>query len=201
MSNDVKKRIISESMLLIYDHGVKTMTMDELAKRIGVSKRTIYEQFENKDALLTAVINHYKKYREAEHKKNTESSPTVIHAFFNSLKGIDSAMFSKMVSLYDEVKRYHPAVYTKIVENEKEEMEKAKEFFEMGIKQGVFRKDLNADITAFLLRNILLQLWDSKGRLNEQFSLENIFGEFVYIFIRGCCTEKGLKIVGNLESA
>jgi len=199
VKNDVKQRILTESMPLIFNNGIKAMTMDELAKRIGVSKRTIYEHFKDKDALLIAILNHYKKIRETQFNKISKESPTVIHIFFNSMP--DSAMFSKIVSLHDEIKRYHPAVYSKILHaEEKYETERAKTFFEEGIKQGVFRADLNADITAILFRNCLRQLWSNKEETFDQtYSLEDIFGTFVYVFIRGCCSEKGLKIIDNLH--
>jgi len=184
-------------MSLIFNHGVKAMTMDELARRIGVSKRTIYEHFEDKDALLIAILNRYKKLKEAQVNKISKDSPTVIHMFFNSVP--ESSTFTKIVSLHDEIKRYHPAVYTKMLHaEEKHEIERTKKFFEQGIKQGVFRKDLNVDIAAQLLRSTLRQLWNNKDEFFERHTLENIFGTFVVVFIRGCCTEKGLKVLEKL---
>ncbi|MCL2683226.1 MAG: TetR/AcrR family transcriptional regulator [Bacteroidales bacterium] len=199
MSNDVKQRILSESMQLMFSNGIKVMTMDELAKRIGVSKRTIYEHFEDKDALLTAVLKSHKKEKEAQIKKNFGNSPTVIHAFFQFLTNIESTTFSKVISRYDEIKRYHPAVYSKIVcDNKKQEIENTKFLFGLGIEQGVFRKNLNIDIIAPLFRNFLLQLWNDGSELKEQYPFEKTYEMVMEIFIRGCCTEKGLKVVEKL---
>ena len=199
MSNDVKQRILSESMQLMLNHGIKVMTMDELAKRIGVSKRTIYEHFEDKDTLLIAILNHHKKQTQQQSKTNLKNSPTVIHAVFHVLTNVESSLFSKVISRYDEIKRYHPDVYSKIIcDNENQEIKKTKYLFELGIKQGVFRKDLNVEIIAPLLRSFFLQLWNNENGLREQFPFEKIFETFMQIFIRGCCTEKGLDVVESL---
>ena len=199
MKNDVKQRILTESMPLIFNNGIKAMTMDELAKRIGVSKRTIYEHFKDKDALLIAILNHYKRVREVQLNKISKESPTIVHLLFNSMP--DSSEFSRIVSLHNEIKRYHPAVYSEILHvEEKHETERVRKFLEKGIKQGVFNQDLNVELTAVLWRNIIRQLWNTKEEIfGQTYALEDIFGTFVYVFIRGCCSEKGLKIIDNLH--
>jgi AcrR family transcriptional regulator len=199
MNNDVKKRILIESMQLMFSYGIKAMTMDELAKRIGVSKRTIYEYFEDKNALLTAIILYNKKQKETESKKILEKSPTIIHAFFHHINNFENPLFSKIVSYAHEIKRYHPAVYQKVVSgNEKQELERIKILFELGIEQGVFCDNLNVDIVAFLFRSALYQFWSNENGVQEQVPLGKLLESFMTIFIRGCCTEKGLKIVEKL---
>ncbi|MDR0437420.1 MAG: TetR/AcrR family transcriptional regulator [Bacteroidales bacterium] len=199
MNNDVKQRILSESMQLMFNHGIKVMTMDELAKRIGVSKRTIYEHFEDKDALLSEVLKYHIKQKETQSKKSLEKSPTVIHAFFDFFTNVESSALSKAISRYDEIKRYHPIVYSKIIrDNDSQEIENTKYLLNLGIKQGVFRKDLNIDIIAQLLQTFFHQILNEENGLRELFPLEKIFGTFMQIFIRGCSTEKGLKVVETL---
>jgi AcrR family transcriptional regulator len=200
MSNDVKKRILSESLPLMLNYGVKAMTMDELAKRIGISKRTIYEHFEDKDTLLTEILQYNKKLKEQQFKKVLEESSNVIHAFFHLLTNTESSTFTKMVSRHEEIKRYHPAVYQKIVcSDENQEIERVEKLFKLGVKQGVFRKNLKTDIAASLFRTILFQLWNDENKLREQYAFEKIFRSFIEIFIRGCCTEKGLDVIETIQ--
>ncbi|MDR2907961.1 MAG: TetR/AcrR family transcriptional regulator [Bacteroidales bacterium] len=199
--NDVKQRILLESAHLMLAHGIKVMTMDELAKRIGVSKRTIYEHFQDKDTLLTAVIQYFKKETEAVNKKILQESPTVIHAIFHFLtNNIESLSFSQLISRHDEIKRYHPVVYEKeIVCHTEEETEDMKKTFKKGIKQEVFRKDLDVSITASLLQASIHTLLEGKKGLRKQFSLEDMYYTYLYIFIRGCCTAKGLEVMETIK--
>ena len=199
MNNDVKQRILSESMLLMFNHGIKVMTMDELAKRIGVSKRTIYEHFEDKDTLLTAVLRESKKQNKKQAEKSLKEKPNVIHVFHQYMTNYENNYFSKLASVVDEIKRYHPAVYQKeIVAEFGNKLIELKKIFQLGIDQGVFRKDLNIDIAASLFQSTGQWIFKGEIDLREQFSLEKIFETYLLIFIRGCCTEKGLKVMDEL---
>jgi len=199
MSNDVKQRILLEASELMLCHGIKVMTMDELAKRMGVSKRTIYEHFEDKDTLLTAILQYYKKQSHSVFEKILKDSPTVIHAISYFQNNVENALFSKIVSRYDEIRRYHPAVYQKEVCHDKtREIEKLKKMFQMGIKQGVFRENLDIDVTVALYQSAFHQIWEDKNGLRQYFSIEKLYENYFQIFIRGCCNTKGLRVIETL---
>gem|GEM_PF-1773511 len=199
MNCDVKQHILSETAQLLFSYGIKAMTMDELAKRIGVSKRTIYEQFEDKDALLTAVLRHYKQEQRKRLNKSLEGSSTVIHLFSQFLNHLESATFSKIIQLRDEIKRYHPAVYqTEFCHSQEKEFGELKKLFQLGIKQGVFRKNLHVDIAATLYQASMQHLFDNENKMQQRYSLEKMFEAYLHIFVRGCCTSKGLQIVDRI---
>jgi AcrR family transcriptional regulator len=201
MNNDVKQRILSESMHLMFSHGIKVMTMDELAKRIGVSKRTIYEHFEDKDALLTAILQENKKQKQKHADKILKESPNVIHVFFKYLNNEKpDDFFSKLISRTDEIKRYHPDVFQKeFAKHTKHDFERLKKIFQLGIEQGVFRKNLEPDVVTAVFHTSLYQIFENENGLRQYFSLEKIFETYMLIFIRGCCTEKGLKVVEAVQ--
>ena len=202
MNCDVKQHILQESAQLMFSYGIKTMTMDELAKRIGVSKRTIYEQFEDKDALLTAVLRHYKQEQRKRLNKNLKESPTVIHLFSQFLSHLESATFLRIVQLRDEIKRYHPAVYQKeFCNSQNKEFGELKNLFQLGIEQGVFRQNLNVDIAATLYQASMQHLFDNENKVLQRYSLEKMFEAYLHIFVRGCCTSKGLQIVDKIHKS
>ena len=66
---EVRERIIVESGHLFGRYGIRTMTMDALAEEMGISKRTIYERFKDKDTLLMEVLRYYKNLTEQESLK------------------------------------------------------------------------------------------------------------------------------------
>jgi AcrR family transcriptional regulator len=201
MGNDVKQRILLESMHLMFSHGIKVMTMDELARRIGVSKRTIYEHFEDKDTLLTAILQKNKKQKEKHADKILKESPNVIHVFFKYLNHEKpNDFFTKLVSRTDEIKRYHPDVFQKeFAKHTKNDFDRLKKIFQLGIKQGVFRKNLELDIVTAMFHTSLYQVFENENGLRQYFSLEKMFETYIQIFIRGCCTEKGLEVVEAIQ--
>jgi len=201
MKNDVKQRILLEASQLIFHYGVKSMTMDELAKRIGVSKRTIYEHFEDKDALLTAICQYHEKTNKTHFKKVIEESPTIIHAMFHWYdKNIANTSFTKILSLYDEIKRYHPIVYQKeILKNINQKVEDTKNILQLGVKQGVFRKNLDIEIATLLLLSFFQQLKDNTDGIRQHFPVEKLHETYMEIFIRGCCSSKGIQAFEELK--
>lgn len=194
MKNDIKQRILLEASQFVLGRGVKAMTMDELARRMGISKRTIYENFQNKDNLLTELFSYHKKKDMAEFKKILKESPTVLHAL--SLWGHNSEkQFSKLLSVYDEVKRHHPAVYRKIIlEAVDQGTKNIEKVLQLGIKQGVFRKDLEVDVAAFLLFSFVQRLESNTHKDGLPFPVEKLHTTYMNIFFRGCCNSKGLQL-------
>ncbi len=195
MKNDLKQRILWESAQLMLAYGVKVMTMDELAKRIGVSKRTIYENFQDKDALITAILRYIRKKGEAANKTILRESPTVIHAIFHFQNSEESVCFSQLIARHDELKRYHPKVYEKEIRTHSmEQAELTKNLFRLGVEQNVFRKDLDVDVAASLLTASFQSLWEDKVGLRQYYPLEKMYEVYLRIFVRGCCSMEGLKI-------
>ena len=83
---EVKDRIVAESGLLFVKYGIKSMTMDALAEELGISKRTIYERFKDKDTLLLEVITYYKNQTSEEAHKLIDQSDNAIEALFRIIK-------------------------------------------------------------------------------------------------------------------
>ncbi len=83
---EVRERIIVESGLLFGKYGIRSMTMDALAEEMGISKRTIYERFRDKDTLLLEVIRYYKKQTKENAHNLIDQSDNAIEALFRIMK-------------------------------------------------------------------------------------------------------------------
>ena len=181
-------------------HGIKAMTMDELARHMGISKRTIYENFQDKNTLLIAIFQHYKKEHAVKFEKILEESPTVLHAAYrwNNERSV-SMPLAKVISLYDEVKRYHPVVYQKeILKDIDQRFEETKGVLELGVKQGVFRKDLDVEVATSLMISLSQQMAEDTDGYRRQFSIEKLHATYMEIFIRGCCSVKGYQLFDQI---
>jgi AcrR family transcriptional regulator len=83
---EVRERILIESGQLFGKYGIRSMTMDALAEEMGISKRTIYERFKDKDTLLLEVIRYYKSQTEEEAHRLMDQSDNAIEALFRIMK-------------------------------------------------------------------------------------------------------------------
>jgi AcrR family transcriptional regulator len=191
----VKQRIVEEASKLFVKSGVKSVTMGDLAKHLGISKRTIYEHFKDKEELLIACAD-------ASHVESEEFFKNVLSQTDNMVEAMMAMLqIEDGTSLIEEVRKYYPQVYKehllRIVDDRSGYFEK---IINHGIEEGVFRKNLNLEIIVYFFNGrakdfLLYDLQLSK------FSMYEILENIAVIFLRGMCTDKGLEIIDNYKSS
>lgn len=201
LMEEPKNRIISEASQLFMRHGAKSITMDEVARQCGISKRTLYEYFPDKESLLVACIEGFVAFKRAEHEEFLKSSDNIIEALVKSVKR--SLEFQDISPLFFlEVKRFYPNV-AKTHLNKTEEMrcEDTLKFLQTGIKQGVFRKNLNLDIITNYLLNQEKNMHEAAADIiyNKKYDLKEYFMTTIFFFIRGLATDKGIALIEKYE--
>ncbi len=198
---EVKKRIVSGAAQLFMRHGAKSITMDDVAKDSGISKRTLYEYFADKDSLLIACIEMFVEFKRAEHQEFLNTSENVIEAILKSVKR--SLEFQDISPVFFmEVKRFYPAVAkTHLSCTEDMRYEDTMNFLKMGIKQGIFRKNLNLEIITHILMNQEASIGEAATEIiyNKKFDLKEYFLTTVFCLIRGLATEKGIELIEKYE--
>lgn len=198
---DVKQRIVSEAAQLFMRHGAKSITMDDVAKECGISKRTLYEYFPDKESLLIACIEIYVEYKRTEHEAFLKSSDNIFEALLKSVKrSLELQDISPI--FFMEVKRFYPSV-AKTHLNKTEEMrcEDTLKFLKTGIKQGLLRKDLNLEIITDILLHQERSLGEAATDIiyNKKFDLKEYFMTAIFCLFRGLATDKGIAIIEKYE--
>jgi AcrR family transcriptional regulator len=195
----VKQRIIEEASELFGRSGLKSITMDDLARHLGISKRTIYENFKDKESLLIACIEvFHHRHRTFTEKVFTEAD-NVAEAILTLLQWNAEQVAQQQFNLMSDIRKYYPQVYKEHLTNlnvhKHQEME---QMIQRGIREGVFRENLNSKVIAhFFCR----QLEDiaRNARYLEEFSLTEIFDNITMTFLRGICTMKGIEIIDRYK--
>ncbi|HSV89400.1 MAG TPA: TetR/AcrR family transcriptional regulator [Bacteroidales bacterium] len=190
----VKERIIEVSSSLFIMHGIRALTMGEIAKALGISKRTIYEHFETKEQLLEGCLDYWEMENKRIEKEIHDSSANpveVVHKHFRH-----AVMFLANIhgSFFTDLKKHHSRLWRnryKCMEHQK--LSNITEFFESGVKDGYFRKDSKHEIAAKLFFAQVDVLHDNNVFPPDQFSKTDVFREIIVVFLRGICTEKGMK--------
>jgi AcrR family transcriptional regulator len=176
--------------------GVKSVKMDDLASGLGISKRTIYELFEDKEELLVEGL----KYDAENTRKALSDILNEGNSFFDSFMKWLSVSISQIRGIncnflldlahYQKVQEYFN-------QQKNERHENAKYFMERGVAEGVFRDDIDYDL-----------LITTHDMLKEALVNSNVFNEINYnvffksvqlVTLRGICTEKGLQILNRYE--
>jgi AcrR family transcriptional regulator len=198
---EVKERILIESGLLFGKYGIRSMTMDSLAEEMGISKRTIYEQFKDKDTLLKEVILYYKNQTNAEAHKLIEQSDNAIEALFRIMKMTVGQVTRMNPAFFHDMKKYHAKVFKDLADpGEIRDFSITRKLLETGIEQEVFRNDINIEIVNQTIHT-LFELFGPDNKMAEAgFDHRALFDHMIIPFYRGISTKKGRKFLEDCKS-
>jgi AcrR family transcriptional regulator len=198
---DVRERIILESGQLFGKYGIRSMTMDALAEEMGISKRTIYERFKDKDTLLLEVITYYKNQTKEQAHALIDQSEHVIEALFRIMKITISQVAQMNPVFFHDFKKYHTKVFKDFAHpGDIRDYSITRRLIETGIQQEVFRKDVHVEIVNRTLHTLFDLFGHDSHLVAEGFDRKQMFDHMIIPFFRGISTKKGRKLLEECKS-
>jgi AcrR family transcriptional regulator len=196
MINRTKERIIQVSAAMFAKKGCKSITMDDIANAMGISKRTIYENFSDKKDLLTQSMEYFFQYRKDMINNVLQSSQNVIEALFQSTQSHSNFMKDIKFDFFEEIQKYFPEVHALTIQKFRDEnIEFSVKMLKKGQADGVFRKEVDMELTATLLQVVNNMILTQEMFATYNYNKFLLSANFNYHFVRGIATEKGLKIL------
>lgn len=182
---------------LFLTYGLRSSSMDEIATHLKISKKTLYEIFENKDDLVNQVMLYRQNKEEKEfYARISGKDPIKIIMIIQSLV-LDSINSSATFNIYD-LKKYHPNVYEILIRHHTEKWQDfITEILSEGIKSGLFRKDIDLDLETYMFGYLMMHLKQPEIAKNLGFPLKTIIHSLCNNFIRAMATPKGIEIFEN----
>ena len=186
---ELKGKILVTAMSLFKREGIKRVKMDDIAQALSISKRTLYETYENKEQLLCEGVIYEHQLRQEQLRQFTEQAENEIEVVMEFIRqeivllgGVNPLFFSEL------------AKYERVVELLNEEHEQKRlhsmEFVKRGVEKGYFRSDINYDIVTKMSDAVVQHVMMT--RMYEEYPLSEIFRNHVDILFRGICTDKGI---------
>jgi AcrR family transcriptional regulator len=197
---DIKDHIIEGAADLFKTYGIKSVTMDSLANHFGMSKRTIYEIFSDKDELLVAVLSRMNEQQKEMIRKVLDESENSIVAIFRMLE-INRDNFQSMSPAFlADLKKYHHEVLMKKVDKSgMPDYRNHQEIIENGIAEGLFRPEINPDLANRCLFNLGSSIMNNDLYPYDRFSRRDVIKNIFINYLRGISTHKGLLLIDKLE--
>jgi len=193
---DSKQRILTKAEALFMRYGLKSITMDDVSRELGISKKTLYQYVDNKKDLISQVIAlsiskemEFMEELEKESKDAIDEMMRVSKHVTQQLRELHPGAMFDLQKYYsdswNEMQKFHEEyIYKKIKQN-----------IEKGQKQGLYREDLNPDIIAKLYVGKTMVIVDETTFPLRDYNRENLFLEYVTYHIRGIASSKGLKLL------
>jgi AcrR family transcriptional regulator len=200
--SSTKERIIKEAVTLFAKQGCKVITMDDIATAMGISKRTIYENFSDKKDLLFQCMKYF--FKEGQDNVNVilKSSENIIDTIFKTMQCNSAFVGRTKFNFFNEMHKYFPDVYNATVTLYKQyHFENTEKMLTKGKDEGVFRKDIDIKLMTTILHETTSFMLNTDVFSNYGYEKEFIMPVFMYNFTRGICTEKGLKIIADIEKS
>lgn len=196
----VLENILITSEKLFMTYGLKSISMDDIAGEIGISKKTIYKHFTTKDRLIHITLSQYlEKEKKIVSKIATDSENAVEEIMSIGRHIITMARKLKPTLIFD-LKKYHTKNWELIEEHHYNFIKEIiRKNLERGVQEGLFRSNMNCDIVAKLYVGKSLIIADESNLPMKQMSLEQLFKEHLLYHLYGVLSEEGTKIVKKHE--
>lgn len=189
---DLRERIVMETTILFQAQGVKQVRMDDIARGLSISKKTLYELFSDKEELLLEVVKVISMGFHQNVKEIICSSANVLEQIFMLYKRViehsrkvNPLFFIELIH-YPKVQAYFEEVHTRHADC-------TKKWLQMGVEQGLLRDDVNYEV---FLRQDGFQI--DKLLINPEvrkYPAKVIYDSIVLVMLRGLATDKGLEII------
>ena len=198
---DYKSRVIEEASKLFRIYGIKSVTMDMLAANLGISKRTIYEVFKDKDELLKGVVAWMYERQNENITKILEESENVIEANFKMIELMRNHFQNMSPAFMLDIKKYHNTSDLKSHGTaDMLDYRKGLEIVARGIKEGVFRKDLEIELVNKCIFELIRISADNEIFPLDKYSRNDILKNVYINYLKGISTPRGLELINSMES-
>lgn len=188
-----KARYILEKVCRLYHrYGIKSVTMDDVALRLGISKKTIYDFFHDKEDLVAQVLLYEHDTHCSFLVNITDKQFNAIEELFEVYKMINAMLKDFNPSMEYDIRKYYPNLFIRIREIKRKQMfDSVYKNLCQGKKEGLYRKDLNSKIIAKLHVFRTETLIDNNMFTQEELTSIKVFHEVFVYHLHGILSHEG----------
>lgn len=198
--NETKEKILLGAKKLFLRLGLRNVTLDDICRELGISKKTLYLHFEDKNDLVKQIFEQLLSQKEQEITaiiERTDLNPisqfaAIINCSAPELKSIHPATIH-------ELRKYHPEAW-QVFEQHKNNyiLKTTLANLEFGINTGVYRADLHPSFVAHVYMHMVEVLTDSVI-FPDELPIHEAFKQFIHYHFNGIATPKGQEILKQIE--
>lgn len=189
----MREQIIHKSTELFLNLGFKSVTMDDIANEMGISKKTIYVHFPNKTKLVEATTLHVFAFISHGIDCICELDKNPIDEIYAIKRFVMEHLKNEKSSPQYQLQKYYPKIFASLKKKQFEKMMGCVTHnLERGVSLGLYRNSIDIDFIARLYFNGMISLKDQDIFPLTNFSMNTLMDNYLEYHLRGICTEKGL---------
>ncbi len=185
-------RIIQTARAAFLAKGINAVTMDDIARQLQMSKRTLYQLFADKETLLLACMRQNIEERQQQTARLVQQSSNMLETVLIDFQTRLREITEVNPKVFTEILRY-PKVRRLFEEHRQANAERAVLFLQNGVEQGLMRADIDYE----LLYNVIADSFEMIMRepYISRYTPERLYRHLVLIYFRGCTTPRGTAIM------
>jgi AcrR family transcriptional regulator len=193
---DVKERILVKAEELFMQYGIRSVSMDDIANNLGMSKKTVYQYYADKDELVDAVVDGHISMIQTDCTNCRKDAKDAVHEIYITMERILDEFSNMNPMLLYDLEKFHFRSYQRFKDHKDKFLAQIiRQNIEWGMKDELYRQNLSVDIMSkFRLESMMIPFNVSvfpPGKYNLATLSEYIIEHFVY----GLATIKGHKLI------
>jgi TetR/AcrR family transcriptional regulator, cholesterol catabolism regulator len=179
---------------LFYKYGVRSVSIDDICRDIGISKKKLYQFVQSKNELVEKLLELERENFEIIFDKHNFEGVNAIDILLIVSREVGERFRDVSPSMTFDLKKYYPDIYQNNIDHRIEFIfNKIKINIEKGINQGMYRGDLSIELVARLYIRRLIDLHNPEFFPADKFSFQTLFDVMFDNFIRGIANERGIE--------
>lgn len=192
---DIKERILKGAMELFMKYGVRSVSMDDIARHLSVSKKTLYQYFADKEEIVTMVAEFHLRHERDQYDSITSVSENAIDELVKVSVCIKKDLQKMNPSLLFDLQKYHPKAWSAWLAHKQQHIgQSIIRNLKQGIDEGFFRPEINTDILAIARLELIQITFDERAYPPDKYNLAEVNLQLFDHFVYGLLTDKGRKV-------
>lgn len=193
---DLEQRIKAHALTCYKKLGFRSVTMDDIAQGLGISKKTIYQYFTDKASLVNALMDDELTFNKTSCLADKEIATNAVHEIFLAMKMMQQTFADMTANFLFELKKYHFDAYQKFEKFKNEFLFNIiKSNLERGIAEGLYRSDLDTEIITAVRLETMTMIFDERFTIVQKHKVLYVEEQMLFHFLYGIATPKGVKLI------
>lgn len=198
---EVEERIIKKAHELFMKYGIRSVSMDEIAAQLGMSKKTIYHHYKDKEALVNGVLDIEMNQTECDCFATRQACENAVHEIFLTLDHLEEMFKGFNPSILYDLEKFHPIAHQRFTVHHNNYLyEIIKDNLIRGKEEENYRQEINIDVIAKYRIGTMFLIFNTQYFPIGKYALTNLCQEITDNFLHGLVTQKGLELIKRYKS-
>ncbi|OGX85530.1 TetR/AcrR family transcriptional regulator [Hymenobacter glacialis] len=195
---EIKDRILNRAQQLFMRNGIKSVSMDDIAAEMAMSKKTLYKWFENKDQIVEASMSRHLQGTQCDCTAMMETATSAIDELFQMMEWTRQHFSTVHPSIFYDLKKFHPSTWQLWLAHKNQFiLSQIIQNLRRGIDEGFFRADLDVDVIARMRLAQIDIMFNSDVYPHLLYPSERVSQALLEHFMLGVATLKGHKLINQ----